>query len=374
MITSFTNSAVDNLLLKLTESFPIDFVRIGSFDRIHADIQKYELNAQTSQLRTIQELDAFYKSKPLVATTCSSIGHPIFSKIEFDYCIVDEASQVLLTTCLGPLFSAKKFILVGDLEQLPPVIKSKEARQMGMGVSLFEMLDSKQSSVELVHQYRMNSDIMSLANALTYSGKLECESELTANSIINIDPGFLSSIKLNSIKKIFSSPMILIDTTDLVNLKESHVEIELNVNRVECEIVSILCGLFKKYSECKSNDIGIIAPYNNQVKAIQTMFMNKIFFQDIEVNTVDQFQGRDKRMIFMSFTKTEIKSEGKEHEILNDKRRLTVAVTRSKEKLILIGCIQSLIRYSPINELIGIMKEKDLIIKLNSLEEIEQFK
>ena len=64
----------------------------------------------------------------LIATTCSSIGHAVFGKIEFDYCIVDEASQVLLTTCLGPLFSSRKFILVGDLEQLPPIIKNKDAK------------------------------------------------------------------------------------------------------------------------------------------------------------------------------------------------------------------------------------------------------
>ncbi len=66
--------------------------------------------------------------KQLIATTCSSINHTVFSKLEFDYCIVDEASQVLLTTCLGPLFSSKKFVLVGDLEQLPPIVKNKDAR------------------------------------------------------------------------------------------------------------------------------------------------------------------------------------------------------------------------------------------------------
>ncbi len=375
LFTSFTNSAVDNLLLKLVEKYSIDFVRIGSYDKIHADIQKYELNAQTSNLKGIKELDDFYANKQLIATTCSSIGNSVFNKINFDYCIIDEASQVLLTTCLGPLFSAKKFILVGDKEQLPPIIKNKDARLMGMGISLFEMLDSKEASVELVHQYRMNNEIMNLANKLTYCGKLQCMSESTANSFIQIDQKFINSIKTEEIKRIFTSPVIFIDTTEIVSLESAGIndgaDENQTVSQIECEIVSNLCCIYKNYSDCKSDEIGVIAPYNNQVKAMQAKFLNKIFFQNIEINTVDQFQGRDKRMILMSFTKSEIKAEGtKEYEILNDKRRLTVAVTRSKEKLILVGCIKSLYRYGPLKEMIEILKEKNLIIKINEMKDI----
>lgn len=371
LFTSFTNSAVDNLLIKLIEKYSIDFVRIGSYERIHPEVQKYELSTLTANLETVEQLDEFYKSKQLIATTCSSINHPIFSKIEFDYCVVDEASQVLLTTCLGPLFSSKKFILVGDLEQLPPVIKSKEAREMGMGVSLFEMLDSKESSVELVHQYRMNNDIMNLANKLTYCGKLECVSESTATSLIKVDEVFLNSIKSESLKLIFTSSIIFIDTSELDCKNGKELEEKQFVNKIESEIISIICNLYEKHSKCDSDDIGIIAPYNNQVKAIQKMFENKRYYQNIEVNTVDQFQGRDKRMILMSFTQSKSNLDSKEYEILNDKRRLTVAVTRSKEKLILVGSIKCLMKYNPLKELIQITKDLNLIIKLNSLDEIK---
>lgn len=113
---------------------------------------------------------------------------------------MDEASQVLLTTCLGPLFASKKFILVGDLEQLPPIIKNKDARSMGMGVSLFEWLDCKEGSIELVHQYRMNKEIMNLANQITYQGKLECLSEKTANSTVSFINDYLNMVKLKKIK------------------------------------------------------------------------------------------------------------------------------------------------------------------------------
>jgi len=149
---------------------------------------------------------------------------------------------------------------------------------MGMDISLFEMLDGKQSSVELVHQYRMNKEIMNLANKLTYSGKLQCMSDSTANSFIEINKQFIESIKLEKIKKLFLEPMIFIDVTELLSLNES-TENQMT-NQIECEIVSYICNLYKKYSECKSEDIGIIAPYNNQVKAIQTMFAHKSFFQE----------------------------------------------------------------------------------------------
>ncbi len=94
------------------------------------------------------------------------------------------------------MYSAKKFILVGDLEQLPPIVKSNTAREMGMNVSLFEWLDCKQGAVELVHQYRMNDEIMSLANELTYAGKLKCVSEKIADSRIDLDSKFLLSVRI----------------------------------------------------------------------------------------------------------------------------------------------------------------------------------
>ena len=192
----FTNSAVDNLLIKVHSTYPVDFLRIGSHEKIHPDIQKFELNSLLSDIKDTKTLDEFYRQKQLIATTCSSITHTVFSKIEFDYCIIDEASQVLLTTCLGPLYSAKKFILVGDLEQLPPIVKNNTAREIGMNVSLFEWLDCKQAAVELVHQYRMNDEIMSLANEVTYSGKLQCVSSKIADSRIDLDAKFLSSVSL----------------------------------------------------------------------------------------------------------------------------------------------------------------------------------
>ena len=121
---------------------------------------------------------------------------PLFFRRKFDYCIVDEASQITLPTCLGPLRMADTFVLVGDHFQLPPIVssvnalenltdsqvKNPEARRGGLDVSLFKLLSEKhpQAVVDLSYQYRMNEDIMLLSNRLVYENRLKCGSDQVA--------------------------------------------------------------------------------------------------------------------------------------------------------------------------------------------------
>ncbi|NXQ82181.1 DNA2 nuclease, partial [Nyctibius grandis] len=125
--------------------------------------------------------------QPVVATSCMGVNHPIFAQKQFDFCIVDEASQISQLICLGPLFCSKRFVLVGDHQQLPPLVLNAEARDLGMSESLFKRLEQNQNAVvQLTVQYRMNSKIMSLSNMLVYEGKLECGSEKVSNATVNL--------------------------------------------------------------------------------------------------------------------------------------------------------------------------------------------
>lgn len=121
---------------------------------------------------------------------------------------------------------------------------------MGMNISLFEWLDSSEASVELVHQYRMNQEIMNLANHITYNGKLQCLSSLTANSFIDINPEFLSSIKQEKLKKIFTKSVVFIDTSNLIkstNMDNSCEERDKKIiNKTESEIIEILVQIYFK--------------------------------------------------------------------------------------------------------------------------------
>lgn len=149
----------------------------------------HEMTFDESQpVQTIEELESRFLSPSVVATTALGIGHPLFTKRRFDYCIVDEASQIALPACLGPLRYAETFVLVGDHKQLPPLARSQAAKLAGYEESLFKRLCEAhpQAVASLTHQYRMNSEIMCLSNNLVYEGQLKCGSEEVANRRLEI--------------------------------------------------------------------------------------------------------------------------------------------------------------------------------------------
>ncbi|RXG72709.1 DNA replication ATP-dependent helicase/nuclease DNA2 [Armadillidium vulgare] len=252
LLTSYTHSAVDNILLKLKEYEDIKFLRLGKISRIRKDILPHSDEILTKNMKTLTEIEEFYDQTKIVATTCLGMGHVLFRRKTFDFCIMDEASQVLEAAALGPLFFCTRFILVGDSLQLPPVIKSQTAKELGMMKSLFERLDDENATVCLSLQYRMNEPIMNVANQLIYEGQLKCGTdELKSSTLL-----------------------------DLMGIP--------------------------------SNEIGIITPYRAQVKYMKENMPSETNNCDscIEVNTVDQYQGRDKNVILYSCVRSGLR-EGK---------------------------------------------------------------
>ena len=340
LLTSYTHSAVDNILLKLKQYGDIHFTRLGKKSRIHPEIQSYAYDENTNE------------DVNIVATTCLGIGHPMVTNRAFDYCIVDEAAQASFLSALGPLFHADKFILVGDPQQLPPVVQSTAAKDMGLDRSLFSLLEDESNSIPLTVQYRMNRRIMDVSNYLTYNGMLECGNDLVANNVINLnlncEPEWLKSALDGSLDQ----SVVFINTDGKGN---EVVEGEKRTNPYEAEIVSRIINVlnlnFQRY------DIGVMAPYRSQVQLLKSQI------PEAEVNTVDQYQGRDKDVILYSCTRTTINEN--EDCILKDERRLNVALTRAKRKIILVGHVQSLERnFKPFEKLIRYLKAGNSICKV----------
>uniref|UniRef100_M3YL63 DNA replication ATP-dependent helicase/nuclease n=1 Tax=Mustela putorius furo TaxID=9669 RepID=M3YL63_MUSPF len=369
LLTSYTHSAVDNILLKLAK-FKIGFLRLGQAQKVHQDIQKFteEEICRSKSIKSLALLEELYNSHRIVATTCMGINHPIFSRKTFDFCIVDEASQISQPVCLGPLFFSRRFVLVGDHQQLPPLVLNREARALGMSESLFKRLERNENAVvQLTVQYRMNSQIMSLSNKLTYEGKLECGSDKVANAVISL-PNF-KDVKLDLeiyadysenpwMIRVFepNNPVCFLNT-DKVPAPEQAEKGGVS-NITEAKLIVFLTSVFIK-AGCKPSDIGIIAPYRQQLKIINDLlFLSSI--RMVEVNTVDKYQGRDKSIILVSFVRSN--KDGPLGELLKDWRRLNVAITRAKHKLILLGCVPSLNRYPPLGKLLHHLNSEKLII------------
>ncbi|XP_072334880.1 DNA replication ATP-dependent helicase/nuclease DNA2 isoform X1 [Scyliorhinus torazame] len=366
LLTSYTHSAVDNILLKLAR-FKVGFLRLGRYQKVHPDIRKFtdEDICRRQSIRTLTELKELYKSKLVVATTCMGMKHPIFSQRRFDFCIVDEASQINQLICLGPLFAAGRFVLVGDHQQLPPIIQSSDARALGMDESLFKRLEQNfDAVVQLNVQYRMNSTIMSLSNKLIYEGKLECGSEQVATAILQLPKW--SELVILGLQDTWlqealepNKPVCFLNT-EKVPAPETDEQCGLS-NLTEAELVYCLTTVLLKVG-CKPCNIGIIAPYRQQLKAISAVLMQDKAFSAVEVNTVDKYQGRDKSVIIVSFVRSN--SDGKLGELLKDWRRLNVALTRPKHKLVMMGCMSMLCQYAPLKKLLDHLKTEEMIIDL----------
>ncbi|XP_070051803.1 DNA replication ATP-dependent helicase/nuclease JHS1 isoform X4 [Nicotiana tomentosiformis] len=330
LLTSYTNSAVDNLLLKL-KAQGIDFIRIGRYEVVHEEVRENCLSMMDAH--GLEEIKQRIDQSKVVAVTCLGITSPLLSNKRFDVCIMDEAGQTTLPVSLGPLTFASKFVLVGDHYQLPPLVQSAEARENGMAVSLFCRLSEAhpQAICALQSQYRMCAAIMALSNALIYGNRLRCGSSQVENAKIKYTtlpsgPAWMKEA-MNP-----DRPVVFINT-DLLLAFETNDRKAVN-NPMEANIIAeIVRRLLSR--GILEEDIGIITPYNSQVDLIRQSVSTSV-----EIHTIDKYQGRDKDCILLSFVRSSENPRNYVSSLLGDWHRINVALTRAKKKLIMVGsCI-----------------------------------
>lgn len=384
LLTSYTHTAVDNILLKLEED-EIPILRLGAPAKVHHEVQDFAILAGHPK-DTFEDIRSAWHDTPVVATTCLGTNHAIFNERTFDYCIVDEASQITLPICLGPIRMARTFVLVGDHNQLPPLVQNEEARLGGLDVSLFKLLSDTHpdSVVNLEHQYRMSEDIMTLSNTLIYEGRLKCGTEELRMRKLNVqnmnalrqhhyDAAALVSSQTNS----FCTGMHACWLRDLVDpetrvsfintdaLPFSREEAKGNriVNPCEARIVVQLVDSLLTVG-VPASDIGVMTHYRSQL-AILKHGLRGHGQGDIEMHTADRFQGRDKEVVVLSLVRSnEACNIG---DLLKDWRRINVAFTRAKTKLLVVGS-KSTLKGSGCEEMlarfIGLMEQRCWIYDL----------
>ena len=305
LLTSYTHSAVDNTLLKLrNDNFRI--LRLGSPAKVHPHVQEFAVVGK-AVAGNFDELYDYYHGPPIVATTCLGINHLLFTKRQFDYCLVDEASQLTLPACLGPIRLAKRFVLVGDHYQLPPLVIDNIAKRGGMEVSLFKLLceSHPQAIASLEHQYRMNEDILTVSNKLVYHGRLKCgttevaKQRLMINSETNTDDCLCPTGRCWMAHVLNPTTSACFLNTDLVPARESEVD-RGSSNLSEALLVKQMVNEFLNRG-VQPYQIGVMSIYRSQVKLL-THHLRQ--FPGIEVHTADKFQGRDKDCVIISLVRS----------------------------------------------------------------------
>ncbi len=296
----------------------------------------------------------------VVCTTNSSAGSDVLQDFRFDVVIVDEATQSVEPSCLIPMVKGQKFIMAGDHQQLPPTVLNQEAKQ-ALQVSLFERLINNYPSyinLMLKVQYRMNEAIMAFPNQAFYNNQLKAHASvanhtLTNNELtINHDQLLKEEAWMNRALDPDQKTLFV----DTGNFGESQLKGAFSYrNEGEAKMVTHLVQCLIS-AGLPQEVVGIISPYDGQ-KDLLKQWLNE--YSGIEVKTVDGFQGREKAVIILSFVRSNEKGK---LGFLTDYRRLNVAITRARKKLIMFGNAHMLGQ----NEVYRAMLQETDVVEMNS--------
>ncbi|MFY0528951.1 AAA domain-containing protein [Archangium gephyra] len=287
-----------------------------------------EAKSLLSEARALERkaLRAVLERAQVVCVTLASLESGILSHEEFDLALLDEATQATEPLTLLGFLRAPKVVLAGDPQQLPPTVLSQEAAKQGLAVSLFErLLSDHGEGVKrmLREQYRMNTAIMSFPSKEMYGGELRAHPSVADRTLADVLPPEAGNLD--------APPVLFLDTAGKGFDEEQEKDTGSLFNRGEADLliarVKELLG-----AGLEPRELAVITPYRAQAHALRERV--EPLSPDIEVDTVDAFQGREKDAILVSLTRSN--SEG-QLGFLTDLRRINVAITRARRHLFVVG-------------------------------------
>ena len=323
-------------------------------ESFHQKMDRLRSRAAEIEIRINAEL---FGEARVIACTLVGSAHRLLEGMKFGTLFIDEAAQALEAACWIPMRRASRVILAGDHYQLPPTVKSIAALRAGLGKTLMERIaENKPEVVTLLKiQYRMNEDIMRFSSDWFYGGQVESAPQIKYRSILDYDHPITWIDTSNEENQITiegedapedstSSSSSAANLNSDLNFKEQFVgESYGRINKAEAELTLLtLAEYFTKIGKQRvlvdSIDVGIISPYRAQVQYLKKLIKKYEFFKPyrrlISVNTVDGFQGQERDVILISLVRSN--DEG-QIGFLKDLRRMNVAMTRARMKLIILG-------------------------------------
>lgn len=316
-------------------------------DSWHQKMDRLKSRATELELRIRSSL---FGEARVIASTLTGAANRVLEGEKYSTLFIDEAAQALEAACWIAIRKAGRVILAGDHCQLPPTVKSIMALKGGLGKTLMErIVENKPETVTLLKmQYRMNEQIMKFSSEWFYHGMVESAPTVSHRGILDYD-----------------TPMMWIDTAECDGKEEFVGENFGRINRAEAELtLQTLQQYFEKIGKQRileeSIDVGIISPYRAQVQLLRKELRKREFFRPyrhlLTVNTVDGFQGQERDIILISLVRS---NDGGDIGFLRDLRRMNVAITRARMKLIILGSSETMTShpfYKKLYEYVGQLK------------------
>ena len=280
--------------------------------------------------------EALFSEARVIACTLVSSANRILTGMKFGTLFIDEAAQALEAACWIAIHKADRVILAGDHCQLPPTIKCIEAMRGGLDETLMQkIVCNKPETVSLLKtQYRMNDEIMRFSSEWFYHGELNSAPEVKYRSILDFD-----------------TPIVWVNTEELDCNEEFIGESFGRINKAEAmlcieELKKYINKIGKERLLDERIDFGVISPYKAQVQYLRQLVKKDAFFKPFRslmtINTVDGFQGQERDVILISLVRA---NEDGQIGFLNDLRRMNVAITRARMKLIILGDASTLTKH-----------------------------
>jgi ATP-dependent RNA/DNA helicase IGHMBP2 len=290
-----------------------------SFGREEAEQRKLLFQEAKNLNKEARELESYIVNKlidqaQVIACTLIGSTHEYIRSKIFDVVVIDEAGQALEPACWVAILKAEKVVMAGDPFQLPPTVKSHEAERKGLTKTLLEKTIERLPQISLLKtQYRMHKDIMSFSNLKFYNNALEAH----------------ESVAMRGIGGLFPS----VEFIDTAGCGYAEQESEENSSRSNPEEAHLLMRHFNqlKLDLSDQSSVGVISPYRGQIDILSDLFNDE---KMVTVNTIDSFQGQERDVIYLSLVRSNDRSE---IGFLKDYRRMNVAMTRARMKLVVIG-------------------------------------